>query len=114
MKYIITMTDREGVWDGLSQSRQQEVLQQHAQYRQALEDSGNFLYALHLYPRDEAITIRLDESGTISREDGPYHTQPEYMGGCYVIEADSMEEAVAWAERGRFIPGANEVRQIWD
>ena len=100
--------------DGLSQSSQQHVLQQHAEFRQALEDAGKFLHAFHLYPRDEARTVRMDDAGAISRHNGPYHDQPEYMGGCYVIEADSMKEALAWAERGRFIAGANEVRQVWE
>ena len=34
------------------------------------------------------------------------------LGGFYLIEAKSLDEAVVWAERGRFIPGSNEVRPL--
>ena len=30
----------------------------------------------------------------------------------YIIEAESMEEAVVWAEKGRFMVGSNEIRQV--
>jgi hypothetical protein len=45
---------------------------------------------------------------------GPYSEHREYMGGAYVIEADSMDKAVEWARRGRFMVGANEVRQVFE
>jgi hypothetical protein len=46
--------------------------------------------------------------------DGPYRPSPEQPGGFYIIEADSMEEAVDWAKKGRFMVGSNEVREIAD
>ena len=45
---------------------------------------------------------------------GPWSDVDEYMGGAYIIAADSLEDAVAWAKKGRFLPGANEIRQIYD
>ncbi|MCH7868534.1 MAG: hypothetical protein IH881_12640 [Myxococcales bacterium] len=38
----------------------------------------------------------------------------EPTGGFYIIEVESMNEAVEWAKRGRFRPGANEVRELRD
>jgi hypothetical protein len=114
MKFMITMTDIEGSWDGLGPEAQQRILEQHARYRTALEEAGCFVDALHLHPRTEAKTVRMLEDGSTEVADGPYHTSPEYMGGCYVIETASQEEAIEWARRGRFMVGANEVRQIWE
>ena len=34
------------------------------------------------------------------------------LGGFYIIEAESMDEAIEWAKKGRFRPGPNEVRQL--
>lgn len=42
--------------------------------------------------------------------DGPYAETKEVLGGFYLIEAKSLDESLVWAERGRFIPGSNEVR----
>jgi hypothetical protein len=54
------------------------------------------------------------DDASVSVTNGPYSDAREYTGGFYVIEADSIEEAVEWARRGRFMVGANEVRQIWE
>ncbi|MGE0623208.1 MAG: YciI family protein [Pseudomonadales bacterium] len=114
MKFLITMTDIDGLWEGLSPEKQEAVLSEHRAFRQALERAGKFVDALHLHPRQDAKTVRRDATGKMTVLAGPYHQAPEYMGGCYVIEADSVEEAVDWARKGRFIEGANEVRQIWE
>ena len=50
-------------------------------------------------------TVQSRGSTTVSQE------QP---GGYYIIEAETVDEAVEWAKKGRFIPGSNEVRQILD
>ena len=114
MRFLITMTDVDGIWDGLSAEKQAAVLDRHREFRQALERAGKFVDAFHLHPRQTAMTVRRDGAGSMTVLDGPYHHAPEYMGGCYVIEADSVDEAVDWARKGRFIEGANEVRQLWE
>jgi hypothetical protein len=63
-------------------------------------------------PSSEAKTVRLRADGAFSATDGPMTESRQPVGGFYIIEADSMEEAVEWAKRGRFRPGPNEVREI--
>jgi hypothetical protein len=46
------------------------------------------------------------------RVNGPMTPTKEPLGGFYIIEAASMEEAVEWAKQGRFRPGPNEVREL--
>lgn len=42
--------------------------------------------------------VRIEPSGRVV-EDGPYADTKEQLGGFAVIEADSLEEALTWAER---------------
>ncbi len=114
MQYLITMTDIEGTWDALTPEEQERVLERHDEFRAALEAEGRFVLSLHLRPREEARTVRRDAAGAFTREEGPFSRAPEGAGGFCVIEAESMDEALTWAERGRFIEGANEVRPIHD
>ena len=114
MRFLITMTDHEGAWEALPDPEQRAILAKHEAYEAALRAEGRLLATGHCYPRREAVTIRCDEAGGFDVKDGPYHDHAEYLGGFYVIEAASMEDAVAWARRGRFMPGANEVRQLYD
>jgi hypothetical protein len=61
-----------------------------------------------------AKTVRLDDDGELTVRDGPFTETREVLGGYYVLDCDSMEEAVGWATRLRFMPGANEIRPIWE
>jgi len=114
MRYAISMTDIEGEWDALPEPRQQEILAQHEKLKADLRAAGKLVDALHFHPRAEARTVRMDRAGAFSKTDGPFSDAPEYIGGIYVIEADSIDEALEWARRARFMVGANEVRQVWD
>jgi len=114
MRFAISMTDLEGEWDRLHEDEQQSILARHEEYKKALSSAGRFVEVLHYHPRSEAKTVRMHADGTVVTIDGPFDNAREYVGGVYVIEADSIEEAVEWARRGRFMVGANEVRQIWD
>lgn len=113
MRFAIAMTDIEGTWDALDADRQQEILAAHDQLKADLRAAGRYVDALHFHPRSEAKTVRMHADGSITTADGPFSDAAEYIGGIYLIEADSLEEALGWAERARFMIGANEVRQVW-
>jgi len=113
MRFAIAMTDIEGTWDALDPARQQEILAAHEQLKSELRAAGAYVDVLHFHPRSEAKTVRMHGDGSVSTADGPFNDAAEYVGGIYVIEAPSMNEAVDWARKARFMIGANEVRQIW-
>lgn len=114
MRFAISMTDIEGEWDRLPEERQEAILSQHEAFRAQLSAAGKFVDVLHFHPRSEAKTIRMDRDGSLTRIEGPFSNASEYIGGLYVIDVDSIDEALEWARRARFMVGANEVRQIWD
>jgi hypothetical protein len=45
--------------------------------------------------------------------DGPFAETKEVLGGFYVIEAASMDEALEWARRIPMGRGSIEVRPMW-
>lgn len=114
MRFAISMTDVDGEWDALPADRQEDILARHRTLREELQRAGRFVDALHFHPRSEAKTVRMDRDGALETIDGPFSDAPEYIGGLYIIDAESMDEAVEWARRARFMVGANEVRQIWE
>ena len=61
----------------------------------------------------DATTVRVRDDETLVT-DGPYAEVKEALGGFYVLECASMDEAVDWAAR---IPGAEhgavEVRPVY-
>ena len=114
MKYLILMTSPEGAWEALSHQEQEGVMGQHEAFTQKLEAEGRYVCSYRLRPPDEARTVRRDGEGNLSVQVGGFAETEDEIGGLYVIEADSMEEAVEWGRRCRFIVGANEVRPLWE
>ena len=112
MKYMILMTSMPGAWEALSTDEQQTVQEQHEKFTNALEAEGRFVGCYELGPADDARTIRRDDKGNLSEHSGGFSEAPEVVGGIYLIEADSMDDAMQWARRSRFIAGSNEVRPL--
>jgi hypothetical protein len=111
-KYMILMTDGGGAWDRLTPAQQEHVFRKHREFQSALEREGKLVSSGRLAPASEARTVLQSPDGRTVVSDGPFAETKEVLGGYYVIEADSLAEAIEWAKRGRFIPGSNEVRPI--
>ncbi len=109
---MILMTSMPSAWEALSTDEQRSVGEQHEKFTNALEAEGRFVGCYELGPVDEARTIRRDREGNLSEHCGGFSEAPEVIGGLYVIEADSMDDAMQWARRSRFIAGSNEVRPL--
>ena len=110
MKYMILMTDGAGAWDRLSADEQAAVFRKHGEFQAALEREGKYVTSGRLDGAAAAKTVQRDARGRTKVVDGPFAETKEVLGGFYVIEAESLAEALSWAERGRFIAGSNEVR----
>jgi len=52
-------------------------------------------------------------NGKVAVTDGPFAETKEVLGGFYVIEAASMDEALEWARRIPMGRGSIEVRPMW-
>ena len=113
MKFLLMMATEEGAWDALPADEQARIVEQHEKFTDELRSQGKHLWSHRLEDVPNARTVRKVSSGEIQVLDGPYAETKEVVGGIYVIEADSIEEAVEWARKSRFMPGSTEVRPIW-
>ena len=67
---------------------------------QEMVNAGVRVFVGGLYPPSEAKSIRAKADGDVSAEVGPYLRGAEHIGGLWVLEAGSMEEAVEWGRKG--------------
>lgn len=120
MKFMISFThtkgemaDRVPRWESLSLDEKRGIANHVKDLAIALEkDQGAKM--VFFGPPEEARTLRLNRDGGIDITEGPLVDGNEFVGGYFIIEAGSMEEALEWARRGRWLVGSNEVREIKD
>jgi hypothetical protein len=113
MRFLLVMHTHPA-WERLSPEAQDQVFRQHEAFRRELEERGAFVAAYDPAGPAEVRTVHRDAAGGFEVTQGPLAGAHDSLGGLYVIEAASTDEAVGWAQRGRFIEGANEVRPIPD
>lgn len=64
-----------------------------------VQAAGAWVFAGGLHLSDTATVVRV-EDGEVLTTDGPYAEAKEHMGGFWVIEANDLDEALAWAAKG--------------
>ena len=84
-------------------------------FNQALVDAGVLLDGQGLAPPELGFRVTFPKKGTSKITDGPFAEAKEVVGGYWIIQTKTREEAVEWAKR---IPGDEsnivEVRQIME
>ncbi len=89
----------------------EEMAQGIHAFNAEMEAAGALFFVGGLAP---AKTVRSQPNGEILVTDGPYVETKEMLGGFYILDAASMEEALDWVRKGANVtPGAVEVRQIY-
>lgn len=91
----------------------QSLWADYAAFNDALAKAGGAA-GMRLQPASTATIVRMRD-GKTDVIDGPFADTKEKLAGYFVIEAASLEEAVAWAQRcpsARY--GAIEVRPVMD
>jgi len=90
-----------------------EAVAEMTRYNQSLQQAGVLLALDGLHSQSEGIRVEF-ASGKRTVTDGPFTEAKEMIGGYWIIDVKSKEEAVEWASR---CPGDNctiEVRQIFE
>lgn len=81
-------------------------------YGATLAQAGVFVSGAGLLPPDHAATVRVSAAGRVV-QDGPFADVKEQLGGFFIIEVASLEEALGWAAKApSSAGGATEVRPV--
>jgi hypothetical protein len=89
-----------------------ERVQAMNRYNEELARAGALLALDGLLPASQGTRLTFKGGGSPTVTDGPFTEAKEFVGGYWIIQARSKEEAVEWAARAPIGDGAIEVRQI--
>jgi hypothetical protein len=112
MQYMILIYGDEQAYQSMPAEAQQDVFKAFMEYNAALAAGGVLRAGESLQPSFTASTIRMKD-GRVQTTDGPFAETREQLGGYYVIETTSLDDAIAWAARCPAIHGGSlEVRPL--
>jgi len=74
-------------------------------FNEELTAAGIWVFAGGLHSTSSATVVRASD-GDVSMTDGPYAESKEQMGGFWIIKADDLDAALAWAGRASVACGA--------
>ena len=112
MKFLALIYVEEGGWESLSDAERSAVYAEYGAFASEGREAGVVVGGDELGPTRSATTVRVRD-GQTGVTDGPYAETKEALGGYFLLECSSMDEALDWAAR---IPaakhGAIEVRPV--
>ncbi len=98
MKFMLMIMTDEQVEAALSPGEIDKIVEQHMAVSRGLRAAGKWVWSNRLRFSNQATTIRV-QGGTHVVCDGPFAESKEQIGGFYLIEADSKDEAIEWAKK---------------
>ena len=112
MQYLLLIHDAESVWETMPEQERNALYGEYMAYTNELRESGALVGANQLQPTSTATTVRVRDGEQVVT-DGPFAETKEQLGGYYLIEVESVDEALEWAAK---IPSARygtiEVRPV--
>jgi len=112
VQYMLLIYDDEKLWAGLGDAERGSIMQEYFTFTNGLRESGAYVDGAPLQPTSTATTVRLRDGEQLVT-DGPFAETKEQLGGFYLVETESIDEAIAHAAK---IPSARlgsiEVRPV--
>lgn len=114
MRYLLILHGEEQPQGAMSPADRERVFAAFREYTEAMHAAGVRRGGEALLPSGRGAKVQT-RAGRTSVVDGPFTEAREVVGGYYLIEVASREEALAWATR---CPSAHfgtvEVREVLD
>jgi hypothetical protein len=93
--FTILIYGAEGLAERLPAAEQEALMQKHRDLQAKLQALGKYRAAVQLMPPSTAMNVQ-DKGGGV--RDGPYAESKEQILGFYLIECETMEEALEAAK----------------
>jgi hypothetical protein len=98
-QYMLSLHNVEGE---VGEQMTDEEMQAYGKEIQALNEeiraAGAWVFGGALHEPDTATVVRVSE-GEVLTTDGPFAESKEHLGGFYIIEAEDLDAALAWASK---------------
>lgn len=112
MQYMLLIYDAESSWMNMPKDELKEMYARYMMVSKEMGEAGVMVGGAELQPVASATTIRV-RNGKALTTDGPFAETKEQLGGYYLIDVPSLDEALKWAAKiPSAVSGSIEVRPL--
>ncbi len=112
MQYMLLIYSDEGEWAKRAPHEADQINGAYMGYTRDMAKAGVLRGGEALKPIGTATTVRVRAS-KVTTFDGPFAETKEQLGGYYIIDVPTLDEAIAWASKCPSAPfGSIEVRPV--
>ncbi|MEE4015912.1 YciI family protein [Roseibium sp. FZY0029] len=97
MLYSVLIFGVEGVAERLPREEHEALLDMHRNLQAKLQAEGKYRGSVQLMPPSTAMTVG-EKGGVVTVLDGPFAESKEQILGFYLIECDTIDEAIEAAK----------------
>jgi hypothetical protein len=99
MRYLLSVHSVEGeIREPMSDEEMQQSHKQLGILEEEMKSAGAWVFSGRLHEPGTATVVRIS-AGEAVTTDGPFVESKEHLGGFYIIEAEDLDAALAWASR---------------
>ena len=102
MRYLMLIYGGEAAMENATQEERDASMAEWFTYTRQMGEAGVMVAGDGLMPTRTATSVRIRDGKDLVT-DGPFAETKETLGGYYLMEVPSVDEAIAWAKR---CPGA--------
>lgn len=110
MQFMLSLIAEEPDFDQVSPEEMQAEIDRMMAYNRELEGAGAFYLGGGLQERANSKTVRFDADGKTAVSDGTHSDASEQLAGFWIIECETLDEALEWARKAPVTDGVIEVR----
>jgi hypothetical protein len=114
-KYLLSAHSVDGeAREPMTDEEMKEVMARVAALEAEMKSAGAWVFGGRLHNPETATVVRISD-GRVLTTDGPFVEAREHLGGFYIIDAEDLDVALAWASKtADCVNTAIEVRPFWD
>jgi hypothetical protein len=97
--YLLSAHTVEGqAREPMTAEEMQQFMERIGVVEEEMKSAGAWVFSGRLHDPDTATVVRISD-GELLNTDGPFAESKEHLGGFYIIEAENLDAALAWASK---------------
>jgi hypothetical protein len=112
MQFMLALIAEERSWEDVTPDEVKKNLAEMGQFNAELTEAGGMVTGAGLQERATGTTVHYSSADEPVVTDGPFAETKEQLAGFWVIECESLDEALAWAKKIPLQDGHVEIRPL--